>query len=321
MGAFRMFWRRRGRSNTEAVPTAPTVPAADDAEEQEQAAGEEQAPEQETGDAGATPDETGPIELERDALRPIAIQHAAEELSRRGDRVVELFKEIRSPKGRTNFAIHLKRGSEPEEDVFVEVATGPWDDEAVRNAVRAASILRESDQADASLEFLSAYPLPDEVRFFEDKSTASLFLLDLVQGDDLDDPEACAESFREAANRQWGLNLDYGTDGLPLIEELVPAALNEKPEGTPPRIRDPLVHGLGCYMGETLRRHSPQGGWWHRAEEWGEGIVLEFPDLTADPIGQARSFVENGPEDSLAFYVNYVLGELGETGSKPEALT
>ena len=304
MGASRMFWRRRGRNSDEAAPTAPTAPAAEDAQEEEQQQVHEDA-------AEAPPDEAGPIELERDALRPIAIQHAAEEFSRRGDRVVELFKEVRSPKGRTNLAIHLKRGPEPEEDVFVEVATGPWDDEAVRNAVRSASILRGSDHAEANLEFLSAYPLPDEVRFFEGKSAVSLLLLDLVQGDDLQNPEACAESFREAANRQWGLNLDYGTEELPLIEELLTAALNEGSEETPSRMLDPLVHGLGCYVGETLRRHSPQEGSWHHAEEWGEGIVLEFADLTADPIGQSRSFLENGPEDSIAFYADYVLGELG----------
>ena len=76
-------------------------------------------------------------------------------------------------------------------------------------------------------------------------------------------------------------------------------------------ILDSLVHGLGCYVGETLRRHSSQDGTWQPAKEWGEGIVLEFSDLTVDPVGQARAFLENGPEDSVAFYADYVLKELG----------
>ena len=297
-----MFWRRRGRNSTEASPTAPTAPVADNTEERPE----------EVEDTGTAPDESGRIELDRDASRPVAIQLAAEQLSRRGDRVVELFREVQSPKGRTNLAIHLKRGSEPEEDVFVEVATGPWDEEAVGNAARTAVILRSSDHPDATLEFLSAYPLPDEVSFFAEKSPAAVFQLNLVQGDDLQNPEACADAFGEAANRYWGLNLSYGTEDLPLIEELLTAALNEESEGL--RIQDPLVHGLGCYVGETLRRHSSQEGSWHSAEEWGEGIVLEFPDLTADPIGQARSFLQNGPEDSVAFYADYVLGELNGGG-------
>lgn len=304
MGVFRMFWRRRGRNSTQARPAVPPAPLADDAGGRPE----------EMGDVGAAPDEAGPITLERDAPRPVAIQHAAQELSRRGDRVVELFKEVRSPKGRTNLAIYLKRGSKLEEDIFVEVTTSPWDEEAVRDAAMTAAILRGSDHADATLEFLSAYPLLDEVRLFEESSAATLFQLDLVHSDDLQNPEACAEAFREAANRHWGLDLHYDTGELPLIEELLTAMLNEASGGATPRILDPLVHGLGCYVGETLRRHSPQEGSWRRAEEWGEGIVLEFPDLTLDPIGQARSFLENGAEDSVAFYTDYVLGELGVSG-------
>ena len=296
-----MFWRRRGRNSTETTTDAPTASVADDEAEAR--------PEAE--DAVPPPDETGRIELDRDAPRPVAIQRAAEELSRRGDRVVELFKDVVSPKGRTNVAIHLKRGPEPEEDVFVEVATGPWDEGALLNAAKTAAVLRGSDHADATLEFLSAYPLPEEVRFFEERSVAAVFQLDLVHGDDLQNPEACAESFREAANRHWGLDLDYGPGELSLIEELLTTTLNEETGDAAPRTLDPLVHGLGCYVGETIRRHSPQGGSWHPTEEWGEEAVLELGDLTADPIGQARSFLQNGPEDSIAFYADYVLRELG----------
>ena len=316
-----MFWRRRDRDRTEAEPT-PSAAAPQTGDAGSWAGGAEEQPEEaQQADAGppadAAPSGMEPIELQRDAPRPVAIQHAAEELSRRGDRVVELFKEAKSPRGSTNLAIHLKRGSNPEQDVFVEVATGPWDDEAIGNAATTAVILRGSDQADADLEFLSAYPLPDEVRFFQERSAAALLLLDVIQSDDLGKPEACAEGFREAANRHWGLSLDYETGELPLIEELLTTALDEETGYTPPRILNPLVHGLGCYVGETLRRRAPQDGSWRPAGEWGEGIVLELADLTADPIGQARSFLENGPEDSIAFYADYVLKELGD--SRPGA--
>ena len=316
-----MFWRRRDRDRTETEPTPSTAaPQTGDAGSRVGGA-EEQPEEARRADAGppadAVPSGMEPIELQRDAPRPVAIQHAAEELSRRGDRVVELFKEARSPRGSTNLAIHLKRGSDPEQDVFVEVATGPWDDEAIGNAATTAAILRGSDLADADLEFLSAYPLPDEVRFFQQRSAAALLLLDVIQSDDLGEPEACAEGFREAANRHWGLSLDYETGELPLIEELLTTALNDETGYTSPRILNPLVHGLGCYVGETLRRRAPQDCSWRPAGEWGEGIILEFADLTADPIGQARSFLENGPEDSIAFYADYALKEL--RGSKPGA--
>lgn len=302
-----MFWRRRERERTETGPTFPTAPQADTEEQPEERF--EEHPEDER-DVETTSAQPGSIELERDALRPVAIQRAAEELSRRGDRVVELFKEVSSPRGRVNLAIHLLRGPE-DESVFVEVATGPWDDDAIKGAARAAAILRGSDHADAGLEFLSAYPMPDEVRFFQGRSAAALLGLDLIQGDDLGEPEACAQAFRNAANQHWGLDLDYETDKLPLVEELSTTALNETYGDIKSPILDSLVHGLGCYVGETLRRHSSQDGTWQPAKEWGEGIVLEFSDLTVDPVGQARAFLENGPEDSVAFYADYVLKELG----------
>ena len=299
-----MFWRRRNREETEAQPASVPEPRAD--------AGRQ--PDGFTEDGNeieGAPTEPGRIELDRDASRPVAIQKAAEELSRRGDRVVELFKEVVSPAGRANLAIHLLRGSEPEESVFVEVSTNEWDDEAVQNAVRTAAILRGSEHSAATLEFLSAYPLPDEVRFFGQKSAAALLQLDLVGGDNLREPEACAETFRETANRHWGLSLEYEVAELPLVEELLTSAINESSGNGKPPILDPLVHGLGCYVGETVRRHSPQAGSWTHAGEWGEEVVVEFSGVIADPIGQTRAFLENGPEDSVAFYAGYVLEELG----------
>lgn len=298
-----MFWKRRNRQETEAQPASSPVPRTD----------VEAQPDEYVEDANETeaaPTEQARIELDRDASRPVAIQQAAEELSRRGDRVVELFKEVTSASGRVNLAIHLLRGSEPEENVFVEVSTNEWDKEAVENAARTAAILRGSDHSGATLEFLSAYPLPDEVRFFEQNSAAVLLQLDLAQGDDLREPEACAETFRETANRHWGLSLEYEVSELPLVEELVTATLSESSRDGKPPILDSLVHGLGCYVGETLRHHSPQTGSWTHAGEWGEGTVVEFSDVTADPIGQTRAFLENGPEDSVAFYAGYVLEEL-----------
>ena len=38
--------------------------------------------------------------------------------------------------------------------------------------------------------------------------------------------------------------------------------------------------------------------------------MVEFPNATADPMGKARAFLENGPEDSAAYYVAYALKEL-----------
>jgi hypothetical protein len=74
-----------------------------------------------------------------------------------------------------------------------------------------------------------------------------------------------------------------------------------------PPLSEGLVAGLGCFLGETIRRNVSRPGVWLPPEEWGEGPVIEIGDFILDPIGKSRAFLENGPEESLAFYAEYVL--------------
>jgi hypothetical protein len=283
-----MFWRRRERETPR---------------EQTRASGPLAEP-QETSTSGPP---TQAIELERDAPRAASITRVAEELRRRGEEVVELFKEISSPAGQAVLPIYLRRDGEK---IFVEVETGPWEGRTVEGVLRIAAVLRSSEHSDAALEVLGAYPVPEEVSYFCGRSPAALFQLDLVPYDDLENPGACAESFRSAAERHWDLNLDYDPGELPLVEELLLAAFEDAESGARAPVLDALVHGLGCYIGETVRRHAAPQGSWRPAQGWGEGVVLEFPGLDADPIGEARAFLESGTEDSVAYYVTYALEEL-----------
>jgi hypothetical protein len=34
-----------------------------------------------------------------------------------------------------------------------------------------------------------------------------------------------------------------------------------------------------------------------------EGLVIEFPSVTVDPIGNLHTFLQNCPEKSVAYYV------------------
>jgi hypothetical protein len=172
-------------------------------------------------------------------------------------------------------------------------------------------VLRGSLHSDARFEVLSAYPLPEDVCYFFGRTPAALFQLDLIHHCDPRNPEACARAFTNAAEQHWGLNLDYDPEELPLVEELLLAALSGGPEnGTPAPILDVLVLGFGCYVGEVLRRHAALESSWQSMAHWSEGLVVEFPGATADPIGKVYAFLENGPEDSVAYYVSYVLEEL-----------
>ena len=293
------FWKRRRRDEAEDKPhPAPLA-----------------MPSQPRGESGLLAPATQTVRLERDEPRPAAIQRLTEELQRRGERVVALFEEVTSPRGRAVLPIRLRR--DPDEDAFVEVVTGPWDERTVEGLLRSAAVLRGSDFAGATLEVLSAYPPPEEVAFFSARSAAALLQLDLFERDDAEDPAASAWAFAAVAKRRWDLNLDYAPEDLPSIEERVLATLDEAAggvEGNPP-IHDALVRCLGCYVGETLRRNSPVASAWGPANGWGEDLVLEFPDgLVADPIGKTRAFLQNGPDDSVAFYVAYAIKELDGQG-------
>ncbi len=249
----------------------------------------------------------GPIRIEPDAPRPATILRVAGELEDRGGKILELFKEIESPAGRVVLPIHLLQDGE---DFFVEVETKRWDRGTVEEAIHKAAVLRGSEHAETDLEVLSAYPVPEEVSLLFERRPAALLQLDMLQTDAAR-PKASADLFRDAAGRHWGLDLGYESGYLPLVEQLLMAALREE-DGERPPVLDGLVVGLGCFVGETIRRNIAVESSWRPPEDWSQGPVIELEGLVLDPVGQARAFLREGPEDSIAFYAEYVLGELGE---------
>lgn len=275
--------------------------------------GEEGAPE--ASDGGVEAERSGPIRITPDAPRPATILRVAGELEERGGRILELFKEIRSPLGQVVLPIHLLKD---EEAFFVEVATGPWDERSEREVAERAAVLRNSEYADAELELVSAYPVPDDLRFFCGRSPAALLQLDLLRLR-TDRAEEAAAVFREVASRHWGVDLDFEPGYLPLAEDLLMAALaGEEAAGRTPPVSEGLVAGVGGFLGETIRRNAGHGAAWRVGDEWGEGPVVEAEGFVLDPIGKARAFLREGPEESLAFYATYVL-ELLEQDRPPGA--
>lgn len=268
-------------------------------------------------DGGDTPEEireerSGPIEIERDASRPATILRVAGEFEERGGKILELFKEVISPLGEVVIPIHLRQ---EDRDFFVEVATTAWDSRSTNEALERAAVLRSSEHAGAGLEMVSAYPVPAEVEFFFGRSPAALLQLDLLRVTP-ERPEASAGLFREIGSKHWGVELAYESGYLPLVEELLMAALQGDEAHPDPPISEWLVVGLGCFLGETIRRNAGSpGARWLPAEEWGEGPLVEVEDLILDPVGKARAFLSEGPEESPAFYADYVLEQLGKGGS------
>ena len=279
-----MFWRGGGETPEERAEAVPEVPS-------------------------------GPIRVERDAPRPATILRVAGELEARGGTIVELFKEIESPLGRVVVPIHFRQD---EEDFLVEVATEPWNSRRSHDAVDRAAIVRNSEHAEAGLEILSAYPVPPEVEFFFGRSPAALLQLDLARLT-ADVPEVAAGVFREVASSHWDVDLDFEPEYLPLVEELLIAVLEGEEDEGPPPLSDGLVAGLGCFLGETIRRNVNPPGAWRPPEEWGEGPVVEVRDFVLDPVGKARAFLKYGPQESMTFYVDYTLKQLrGDPEAGPQ---
>ena len=257
----------------------------------------------EEGVVAGSEEDTDPIQIERDAPRPATILRVAGELEERGGKILELFKEIESPLGRVVLPIYLRQD---ERDIFVEVATGPWDDRMSGEALDKAAIVRSSEHAGAGLEILSGYPVPPEVEFYFGTSPAALLQLDLARLTP-ERPQLCASLFREVGSNHWGVDLDYDPGYLPLVEELLMAALESDEAHNSPPLSGGLVAGLGCFLGEIIRRNVSPPGMWRPTEDWGEGAVVEIGDVVIDPVGKARAFLEYGHEESLAFYAEYVL--------------
>lgn len=277
-----MFWKKSGRGSSEQEPTE---------------------------NKGSKP---GPIQIERDAERPATILKVAGELENRGAKVVELFKEIETPWGKAVLPIHLLW---QDQDFFVEIETRAWKSTSVEKALDAVAVLRNSDYAEAGLGLLSAYPVPEEVNFFFGRSPAALLQLELYAGR-RGTPEDKAELFIESVRRHWNTNLSYELEYLSTTEELLANDLYETADTDSTKtlpILGALAECLGCYVGEVIRRDADETGAWIQPEEDGEDALLEINDFVLDPIGNARAFLKNGPEDSVAYYAGYVLRRLRET--------
>ncbi|MGB3682015.1 MAG: hypothetical protein WA990_05960 [Rubrobacteraceae bacterium] len=273
-----MFWKKSGRAPFEQEPA-------------------------QTGES-----KPGPIRIERDAERPTTILKVAGELENRGAKVVELFKEINTPLGKAVLPIHLLW---QDQDFFVEIETRAWKSTSVEKALDDVAVLRNSDYAEAGLGLLSAYPVPEEVNFFFGRTPVALLQLDLYAGR-WGAPEERAALFVESVGRHCDESLEYQTKHLPRTEKLLTAALHATgtgSTGTLP-ILGALAECLGCYTGEVIRHEASEPGAWAQPESASGDVLLEIGDFVLDPIGNARAFLKNGPEDSVAYYANYVLGEI-----------
>ena len=109
-----------------------------------------------------------------------------------------------------------------------------------------------------------------------------------------------------------GFELDYSQETLEHVDEMV---LGFRDGGLTVREMEESMVVLGCYLGEVIVRNC--GGTWKWSEETQYRtlappgtLVLEMPNEAVwNPIGKAFKLLENGAEDSLAFFCSVVCGQ------------
>lgn len=246
-----------------------------------------------------------PVHVDPGVSRPAAILRVAEDLERRGAKVLDLFEKVESPRGEATLPIYYFDG----EECFAEVEAGPWDAAATDRVLMAAAVLRGSERAGARMDLFGAHPVPENLRFFASRAPAALLQVDLFYPEDTS-PEALAEHFKVAASSRWGVDLDYDPGCLPLTEHLLLAVLDDDGLlGRTVPVSEPLIRGVGCYVGELARRKAESsgvpGGW--RRESGRDEHLLQLGGIILDPIVKAGDFLRRGEEVSIARYVSRAL--------------
>ena len=101
------------------------------------------------------------------------------------------------------------------------------------------------------------------------------------------------------------IELDYSPASLNTVDSLISGF---RAEGLTAEAMNETICLFGCYLGEVIIRNH--GGVWKVAAETGfkntapaDLLVLETPNKAVwNPIGKAFKLLENGMEDSLAFF-------------------
>jgi hypothetical protein len=112
----------------------------------------------------------------------------------------------------------------------------------------------------------------------------------------LSEIESLSELWRKKAKSIFGVDLDYSAGSITRLDEMITKGWPE-----PPNLLDPLVGGLGSYLGETIRRLH--GGEWRHTQEHGFFLdKIGGRDLQIFPMARARKRLLKGSDESVEFY-------------------
>jgi Family of unknown function (DUF6278) len=110
-----------------------------------------------------------------------------------------------------------------------------------------------------------------------------------------------------------GIELDFSPASLERVDELISGF---RDEGHTAETMNDTICLFGCYLGEVIIHNH--GGQWKVAADTayrdiapGDLLVLEAPNGAVwNPLGKAFKLLENGMEDSLAFFYGVATSNL-----------
>lgn len=221
---------------------------------------------------------------------------------------------------------------EPGVNHVVYVCTGEWTADATLAALNDLLVVRLADIASLGgrpvFTFISACPVPDVMRYVFSDTPQGLFealcMRDLALANPLSPEQArhAGEKTAAAVQQAFHVALQWGDlNEARRIDELVLDHMRPTPDRAakiPEGAFQPQygLIGLGCLLGEMLRRHPPLDAAWLATPESLLGVALgvrlkgRAEGVVADPIFRVMKLYSSGASESALQFTRTLLAIL-----------
>lgn len=110
--------------------------------------------------------------------------------------------------------------------------------------------------------------------------------------------------------REWDSDLDYSMESLDLIDDQIE---KYRKEGLTAASMSATMTAFGIYVGEVIRRTLGHGHWARDAES---DVYLAVESFAIDPIGKCMKRLDNGPEDCVKAFSEFVVRCIRSVGER-----
>lgn len=116
----------------------------------------------------------------------------------------------------------------------------------------------------------------------------------------LDYIRSYAEQFRDTVKQSTGIDIQYDSAGVTLLEEMIAKTIGVQPGAN----NDRIVQYMGAFLGEALAKSF--GMHWVQRESDGQWVVTvknaEGNDIASNPWNKVFKRIDLGAEENIAYY-------------------